>query len=641
MNKTLLLAFIPAFLLSSSTLAQENENRDKCSLIGPVRSIRIFTFVMTLLASITGHAQERAAGPDLTIDTRLRSQVIDAVVRNMKDYYILPEVGDDPASTQADKPARDTTSERVDALFAQWDKPGSPGCALAVIKDSQIIYKRGYGMANLDYSIPISSQSVFNIASTSKQFTAMSVALLAKQGRILLDDDIRKYLPEIPQYQTPVTIRHLIYHTSGIREYSHLMQLAGIRFQDATDEEVFKTIARQKELNFKPGDEYLYSNSGYFLSAQIVKRVSGKSLREFAGENIFKPLGMVNTRFHDDSTEVIKNRATGYSSRKDGGFSVEITISDHVGDGGLLTTIDDLILWDRNFYGNKLNGGQELINLLLTPGTLNSGGKLNYVFGLDIEQYKGSKLFGHGGAYNGFNSDMIRFPDERFSVICLCNLSNIESGRLTRQVADIYLASGFKKGEVNGTASSPEAKVISLPEKELTAVTGSYFNSASNNFRRLYVKNGKLIYSRGSSESELAPLGNNRFLMLGVPDRVEISFKSPRPGNPLQMFTSANGGKPFIHERVEPASYTSEELAQFAGTYHSEEIDATYTIFFQDNKLVLRRKNVDDAPLQLLFANTFSSVGSGTLSFTRNNQNHISGFSVSTGRVRKLRFNKM
>ena len=562
------------------------------------RLFLIFTFALSLLASAPCRAQERAAKPALA-------------------------------------------TERVDALFAQWDRPDSPGCALAVIKDGQVIYKRSYGNANLDYGIPISSLSVFNIASTSKQFTAASVALLTTQGKISLDDDIRKYLPELPPYSPPVTVRHLIYHTSGIREYSHLMQLAGIRFQDAPDEEVLKMIARQKELNFKPGDEYLYSNSGYFLLAQMVKRVSGKTLREFAEENIFKPLGMVNTRFHDDSTEVIKNRATGYSYRKGGGFSVERTISDHIGDGGLLTTIDDLVLWDRIFYGNKLGGGQELINLLLTPGTLNNGGKLNYAFGLDVEQYRGSKLFSHGGAYYGFNSDMIRFPDERLSVICLCNLSQIESGRLTRQVADIYLADVFKKGEAVGMASTPEAKVIRVTEKELNAVAGFYFNSASNNFRRLYVRDGKLIYSRGSSESELAPLGNSRFLMLGVPDRIEISFKAPRPGAPLQMFTSANGQKPIVHERVEPASYTSEQLAQFAGTYYSEESDTTYTIYLQGDKLVLRRKNVDDAPLQLLFADTFSSVGSGTLNFTRDKQNHISGFLVNTGRVRNLRFNKM
>ena len=529
---------------------------------------------------------------------------------------------------------------KIDQLFAQWDKPDSPGCALVVIKDGQTIYKRGYGVANLDYGIPISSKSVFNIASTSKQFTAMSIALLVREGKISLDDDIRKYLPEMPQYQSPITIRHLIYHTSGIREYSHLMQLAGIRFQDAADEEVIRIIVRQKGLNFKPGDEYLYSNSGYFLLAQIVKRASGRSLREFAEEKIFKPLGMVNTRFHDDSTEVIKNRATGYTLRTDGGFSIEMTRSDHVGDGGLLTTIDDLILWDKIFYDHKLSGGWDLIRQFLTPGTLNSGEKIDYAFGMEVETYKGLNVFGHGGAFNGFNADMIRFPDQRFTVACLCNLSNIESGRLTRQVADIYLGKEFKQ-ESGSETDLPEAKVIQVPEKELAAVAGSYFNFTNNNFRRLYVKNGKLFYSRGSSESELAPLGNNRFLMLGVPDRIEISFKSPRLGAPLQMFTAANGKVFIVHDSVEPASYTPQQLKEFTGTYYSGEIDGTYTLALQDDKLVLRRKNVEgDTSLVVQFADGFSAVGTGSIRFTRNGKHHVSGFLLSTGRVRKLRFDK-
>src|SRR6185436_6626296 len=196
----------------------------------------------------------------------------------------------------------------------------------------------------------------FNIASVSKQFTAMSVALLASQGKLSLDDDIRKHLTDFPQYENSITIRNLIYQTSGIRDYSHLMSAAGIRFQDARDEDVYRILTRQKELNFKPGDEYLYSNSNYFLLAQIVKKASGKSLREFAQDNIFKPLGMVHTGYYDDATEVIRNRATGYSSRTDGGFSAEIVRSYHVGDGGLFTTTDDLFLWDQNYYDNKLGG---------------------------------------------------------------------------------------------------------------------------------------------------------------------------------------------------------------------------------------------------------------------------------------------
>jgi CubicO group peptidase (beta-lactamase class C family) len=557
------------------------------------RSFLVFTFVLISSLSPAGHAQGQSVVPGAT----------------------------------------------VDALFANWNKPDSPGCALVVIKDGHAIYKRGYGSASLDYGTPISAHSVFNIGSASKQFTAASVALLAQQGKITLDEDIRKYLPELPQSPTRFTVRQLIYHTSGIREYSHLMQLAGIRFQDASDKEVFETLARQREPNFEPGTEYSYSNSGYFLLAQIVKKASGKSLGEFANENIFKPLGMSSTRFYDDNTEVIKNRAVGYSQVPTGGFSVERTVFNHVGNGGLFTTIDDLAIWDRNFYENKLSGGQELIDRLLTQGSLNNGEKLNYVFGLDVEEYRGAKLFGHGGAYNGFNADMIRFPDQRFSVICLCNLSNVESGRLTRQVADIYLADVFTKRESAGATASPAIKMV--PEKELHAVEGSYFRAAASNLRRIYVKDGKLIYSRGSSESELAPLGSNRFILLGVPDRVEISFIAPRPGGPLQMRTSVSGVKPIVHERVEPVSYTPEQLSRFAGTYYSEEIDATYTISLQAEKLILRRKNVDDAPLQLLFADTFASVGSGTLTFTRNDQKQVSGFLVNTGRVRKLRFNKI
>lgn len=529
---------------------------------------------------------------------------------------------------------------KIDKLFAQWDKTDSPGCALAVIKDGQTIYRRGYGMANLDSGIPITFQTVFNVGSISKQFTAMSIILLARQGRLSLDDDIRKYLPEMPRYRVAITIRQLIYHTSGIREYSHLMQLKGIRFQDASDEEVFKIIARQKELNFKPGDQYLYSNSGYFLLAQIVKRASGKSLREYSEENVFMPLGMVNTRFHDDPTEVIRNRATGYAARRDGGFAVETTRSAHVGDGGLLTTIEDLSKWDTIYSQNKLSGGQDLVTQFLTPGTLNSGKKIDYAFGLDVETYRGLKAFSHGGTYNGFSADMIRFQDQRLTVVCLCNLFNIESARLTRNVADIYLANEFKQTAASETAL-PEPKVIQVPEKELTAVAGSYFNSASNNFRRLYVKDGKLVYSRGSSESELAPLGNNRFLMLGVPDRIEISFQSPRPGAPLQMSTALDGKVFIVHDAVKPASYTPLQLKEFTGTFYSGEIEATYSIDLKDDKLVLRRKNVDgETPLVLQFADAFAAAGTGTLRFTRDGKHRVSGFLLSTNRVRNLRFDK-
>jgi len=271
------------------------------------------------------------------------------------------------STTQLTQTPDRSLPDRVDALFAPWDKPGSPGCALGVIRDGQLIYKRGYGMANLEYDIPISPTSVFWIASTSKQFTAFSVALLARQGKLSLDDDIRRYLPEMPPYQRPVTIRHLIHHTSGFRDYLVLKHMAGIPTEDVhsdedifhlmarqTDEDVLAFLARQKELNFAPGDAHLYSNSNYLLLAHIVKRVSGKSLREFAEEYIFKPLGMTNTHFQDDLTQLVRNRAVGYSPRAGGGFVSVVTNFDRVAPAGVLTTVEDLLLWDRNFYENRL-----------------------------------------------------------------------------------------------------------------------------------------------------------------------------------------------------------------------------------------------------------------------------------------------
>lgn len=545
-----------------------------------------------------------------------------------------------PIGAQPERP-----EEKVKALFLQWDKPDSPGCALAIIRDGRIIYKRGYGMADLERRAAISPSSVFYIASVSKQFTAMSISLLAKKGKLSLDDDIRKHLPRFPHYQSPVTIRHLLYQTGGVRDYSHLMSAAGIKFQDAADEDVFRILTRQKELNFRPGDEYLYSNSNYFLLAQIVRAASGKPLREFAAENIFKPLGMARTAFQNDNapatavTAGIKDRATGYASRSDGGFVVEAPGSYHIGDGGLFTTVEDLALWDRNFYDNKLGGGPPLIERFQTPGRLNNGNKTGYAFGLEVETYKGLKMFGHDGAYYGYSAAMIRFPEQKFSVVCLCNQSGIGSATLARQVADIYLANEFR--QTGNKVALPALKIIEVPEKELTAVAGSYFHSANNNFRRIYVKNGKLIYSRGSSESELAPLGNNNFLMLGTPDRVEIGFRSPRPGAPLQMITTINGEVALVHYPVTPANYTASQLAEFNGDYYSSEIDATYNINLRGEQLALQRKNVDgETPLQAQFADAFFAPGTGNFRFIRDGQNRVTGFMLNTGRVRNLRFDK-
>lgn len=333
------------------------------------------------------------------------------------------------------------TEAAVDALFADYDRPDTPGCALGVIRDGDFVYRRGYGQANLEYDLPITSRSVFRTGSVGKQFTAAAIALLDESGDLDLDDPVSRFFPEFPDWADRMTVRQLVLHTSGIRDYLELAFLSG-KGDDAdyyTDQWVLDLLARQRETNFPPGTEYLYSNSGYLLLAHIVKRVSGQSLREFAAARVFGPLGMQDTHFHDDHREIVPRRASGYAPA-DAGFRISMTTLDMVGDGGVFTTIDDLLLWDRNFYENRLGGGAAFIERLTTPGRLNDGKVLDYAFGLGVQAYRGLRLVEHGGSFVGYRAASIRFPDERLSTFVLCNRSDAPAPELALKVAELYLA---------------------------------------------------------------------------------------------------------------------------------------------------------------------------------------------------------
>src|SRR5262245_8356071 len=278
-----------------------------------------------------------------------------------------------PASASSAAP----TDERakVDAVFREYDRSDSPGCALGVYRDGRIIYERGYGMANLELGVANSPQTVFDIGSTAKQFTAFSIHLLARDGKLSLDDDIRKWVPEVPSYSKPVTIRNLLHHTSGLRDYIEIMNLQGMQEEDwTTDDDALLAISRQKAPNFVAGEEYLYSNTGYFLLSIVVRRASGQSLRDFAQERIFGPLGMRHTQFNESHTRIIPNRATGYAKSDRGGFGIDMGDWEQNGDGGLQTTVEDLELWDQNFYDPRV-GDRALLDAMLTDGVLNNGKK--------------------------------------------------------------------------------------------------------------------------------------------------------------------------------------------------------------------------------------------------------------------------
>jgi CubicO group peptidase (beta-lactamase class C family) len=546
------------------------------------------------------------------------------------------------AQTPSSPPA-DPFTDKVNQLFAQWDKPDLPGCALAVMKNGQIVYQRGYGTANLELSVPLTTATVFNVGSIAKQFTAMSILLLAQQGKLSLDDDLRKYVPEVPDFGSPITLRHLIQHTSGLRDHWEMLEMSGWRNDDVhTEKDVLDMVSRQRTLNFKPGDEYSYSNTGYVLLAVVVKRASGQSLIEFTEANIFKPLGMTSTRFYDDHRSIIKGLANGYLPKEGGGFLKWMPADDLLGANNLFTTIADLARWDGNFYEPKV-GGNKLVEQMLTPGTLNNGEKLEYAFGLFVSPYKGLRAVHHTGARLGYRAELIRFPGQRFSVACLCNTRAIAPDTLARRVADIYLADHFTAAA--GNPNNPINAVpnaVSISAAEMSNVAGLYWNPATDNLRRMYVKDGQLMFARlPGSESALAPLGANRFQMLGVRNRIEIVFKSSRPNAPRQMLLTVDGGKPSVHEPVVPASYTPRQLNEFAGAYHSPELNSTFSIATQGDKLLLRTGNWGEFALTARFHDSFANPEEfGSIMFTRGRRNIVTGFVLRSGKVKNLRFDK-
>jgi CubicO group peptidase (beta-lactamase class C family) len=446
--------------------------------------------------------------------------------------------------------APNQSNEKVDKLFAQWDRPDSPGCALGVIKDGKFIYKRGYGSANLDYNAPLSSESVFCIASTTKQFTAASILLLVRRGVISLDDEIHKYFPELPKYEAPITVNHLIHHTSGIRDYIHLRGMADRTFDESfNNEDVVELIARQKGLNFKPGERYSYSNSNYALLAEIVRRASGKSLREFAEENIFRPLGMANTHFNGDRGAVVKNRVISYEPHGDGRYSQFVNTIEAMGDGDLLTTVEDLAKWDQNFYDNKI-GGEGFTDAMLRGAKLNNGEERPYAFGLVYGTYKGLKTVWHNGNIFGFRIEMIRFPEQRFTVICLCNTAAANAEELARQVADIYLADQLKPAEVkpNSTPASPSPpQPPALTAEQLAEYTGAYYSEELDTTYRIFIEGGNLIVKIRNRRS-LSAQGRDEFrwqdlsLSFTRNDQRQITgFTASRPrANGVQFVRKAN-----------------------------------------------------------------------------------------------------
>jgi CubicO group peptidase (beta-lactamase class C family) len=540
-------------------------------------------------------------------------------------------------------PAADLTA-RVDNIFEKWNRTDSPGCALSVMKDGRIVYRHGYGMADLDHNVTITPSTVFHVASMSKQFAAASIVLLAQQGKLSLDDDLRKSVPEMPDFGSPISIRQLIHHTSGLRDQWELLGLAGWRYSLdlITDEDVMSVVTRQKDLNFKPGEKHVYCNTGYTLLAIIVRRVSGMSFREFTTKNIFEPLGMTNTHFRDDHAEIVKGNAYGYESEKGGPFRLSLTNFDTVGATSLHTTVEDLALWDENFYHPRV-GGASFPEQMVQRGKLNNGETLDYAFGLVVGKYKGLNTVDHAGGDAGYRSDMTRFPDQHFSVAVLCNSADTDPTSLVRKVADIYLAQDLKEPEQAAGAKAPAPSTsITLAEEQLAGFAGLYWNRDDDQFLKAYMKDGKLCASAGGEDDYvLKPVSETLFHLADVPfgDQVNLRFEPPAGVKPRRLFESFGEGKPSVYEVVTPYTPTVAERGEYVGSYVSEEIDPIYRIAVQEEKLVLTRLKHKPDALAPRIRDVFSGE-IGTIRFTRDSSHRVSGFVLNAGRIRNFRFTR-
>lgn len=517
---------------------------------------------------------------------------------------------------------------KVDRVFERWSRSDTPGCAVGVAVNGQPVLIRAYGMANLEYGLRIRPDTIFESGSVAKQFTAAAIALLVQDGKLSLDDPVRKHIPELPNFGTPILIRHFLNHTSGLRSQWPLLSLAGRPPGLAvhSNDEIIELVGRMKELNFKPGDEFLYNNTGYTLLGVVVQRVSGKSLAEFSRERLFAPLGMTRTQWRDDFTKIVLDRATAYRQERDGTFRTYMPFTNVHGNGGLLTTVGDLLIWNANLDAPRL-GGQALVEQLQTRGRLNDGFENEYSQGLVVTSYKGLREVSHGGSTAGYQTFLARFPDERLSIAVLSNVTSSGPARLAHEVADIFLAGKLKEPAKPAPAA--------VPAEALRKFVGVYREPLTDAAMRVGLdKEGKALLIAGQA---VVAVSENTFV--SADGGRQAVFEAGSGSVPLRMRESDGRSKPRLWEAMPPFAPKPEELAAFAGTYYSDEIDTTYDLFVEGGALKVRFRPAMRFTLAPVYEDAFEGDGN-VLRFTRDPAGGITGFLVYAGRVRHLRFTK-
>jgi CubicO group peptidase (beta-lactamase class C family) len=537
--------------------------------------------------------------------------------------------------------ARDARALRVDSVFQHFDRTDSPGCAVGVYQDGKILYARGYGMASLELGVALSPRSVLDVGSISKQFTAMSILILQKEGKLSLDDPIRKYVPEMPAYADKITLRRALSQTSGLRDIYGLMSQTGRTFAGDTID-ALRLITRSAEPNYTPGDRYLYTNSGWILAAQIVYRLTGKTIEQFADEHIFQPLGMHDTRYVADHTEIVPNLAESYAPRPGGGFREARSEYDGaiMGAGAIHTTIEDFGRWLNN-YDDASVGGRDIIQTMTTPTKLNngepamSGPTQAYAIGLNVGTLRGLRVVSHGGVWAGYRGQFYRFPDQHFAVATFCNLTTSGPDSLARKVAGIYLADRMLPDSASMWNVALEGTPrVDIPAASLRGLSGVWRNVERGEVRRTHVVGDTLFATGGGERGRAVPLGDDRFRL----GDAEIHFEGGA-ATPQRMIVRT-AGETVTYARADSVALTPEQLAEYAGNYWNDEVETTQTWKVEKGQLVVYADNRRLGVLEPSYQDGFTR-GSSVIDVQRDGKGHITGYTIEAGRVRHLRFRRV
>ena len=524
----------------------------------------------------------------------------------------------------------------ADMIFTRNSSPDSPGGALAVVRNESIVHTACYGLANLEHDIPITQKTVFDAGSITKQFVGMAIAMLVQQEKISLEDDIRKYIPELHDFEYTIKIKHLLHHTSGLRDTAGSLSLAGWSLDDViTFDHILSLVFNQKGLNFEPGTEHLYSNSGYALLAELVQRISGKTFREWAETNLLQALQMTNSHVHDDYRELVPGKGYGYILGQDKKYSAAPNNASMIGPSGLYTSIVDMAKWAINFENHNV-GGDEVFDLMYQQGTLNNGEQIAYANGLEIKEYRGAKTIGHGGGWAGFTSLIMYFPEHNFSAVVMYNINSNVYGNLF-DIADIYLGEKLDVKSENATENK-SIQELTVSDDTLDKYIGTY-----KVFPAFYI-----TISRDGSQL-MALETNKEKSPLQAISKTEFRLDS---WNQTLLFNTDDSGRvadfSFLGKtcpRVEEGTtITFTPISEeFTGDYYCEELDVRYTIDIEEDKLIAKHRRHGTAGLTPAWKDNFRCDWwfMRSVEFSRDENGLVDGFSVTQWQSRNHRFIKM